>query len=80
MNRKLGAAALVAGVMALAAAGFAIAAEPHPELDAAQAHLQQAKENLEHAAKDFGGHRHLALKHVNEALEEIEKAKAFDKH
>jgi anion-transporting ArsA/GET3 family ATPase len=54
-------------------------AEKHPEIHAAIRHLQEAKNNLEHAAHDFGGHRAAALKHVNEALEECHAALAFDK-
>jgi hypothetical protein len=53
--------------------------EKHPAIDAAMVHLREAKESLEHAAHDFGGHRSSALKHVNEALEECRQALAFDK-
>jgi hypothetical protein len=53
--------------------------EKHPEIDAAIVHLREAKQNLEHAARDFGGHRATALKHVNEALEECRQALEFDK-
>ena len=53
--------------------------EHHPEIAAAMEHLREAKQNLEHAARDFGGHRAAALKHVNEALEECRQALAFDK-
>jgi uncharacterized protein YigA (DUF484 family) len=55
------------------------AREKHPEIDAAMTHLHEAKRNLEHAARDFGGHRATALKHVNEALEECRQALEFDK-
>jgi hypothetical protein len=53
--------------------------EHHPEIAAAMNHLREAKQNLEHAAHDFGGHRANALKHVNEALEECRLALEFDK-
>ncbi len=53
--------------------------EHHPEIAAAMTHLREAKQNLEHAAHDFGGHRSNALKHVNEALEECRLALEFDK-
>lgn len=53
--------------------------ETHPQIRAAITHLREAKNNLEHAAHDFGGHRAKALEHVNEALAECEKALAFDK-
>lgn len=53
--------------------------EKHPEIESAMNHLRQAKQNLEHAAHDFGGHRATALKHVDEALEECRQALAYDK-
>jgi len=53
--------------------------EKHPEIAAAMTHLREAKQNLEHAAHDFGGHRVAALKHVNEALEECRMALESDK-
>ena len=53
--------------------------EQHPGIAAAMMHLKEAKQNLEHAARDFGGHRVTALKHINEALEECRQALEFDK-
>lgn len=53
--------------------------EAHPEMRAAIEHLREAKNNLERANHDFGGHRAKALGHVNEALEECERAMSFDK-
>lgn len=53
--------------------------EKHPEIRAAIGHLREAKQNLEHAAHDFGGHRAKALEHVNQALEECEAALNFDR-
>jgi hypothetical protein len=53
--------------------------EHHPEMEAAKKHLLEAKNNLEHAAHDFGGHRAKALEHVNQALEECNQAMNFDK-
>jgi hypothetical protein len=53
--------------------------EAHPEMHAAIEHLREAKSNLERANHDFGGHRAKALGHVNEALEECERALSFDK-
>lgn len=53
--------------------------EQHPEIAAAMMHLKEAKQSLEHAAHDFGGHRVSALKHINEALEECRQALEFDK-
>jgi Skp family chaperone for outer membrane proteins len=53
--------------------------EQHPEIAAAMHHLKEAKESLEHANHDFGGHRVAALKHINEAIEECRQALEFDK-
>jgi hypothetical protein len=53
--------------------------EKHPEIEAAIHHLRQAKQNLEHAAHDFGGHRAKALEHVNRALEECNQALKYHK-
>jgi hypothetical protein len=46
----------------------------HPEIAATIQHLREAKNNLEHAAHDFGGHRAKALEHVNQALAECNEA------
>lgn len=91
--KKTMCAILTAGVMAFAMSLTAAAQTPapapklrrvqhkeaHPEMRAAITHLREAKNNLEHAAHDFGGHRAKALEHVNEALAECERALAFDK-
>lgn len=53
--------------------------EQHPEIRAAMRHLEQAKQSLEHAAHDFGGHRVKALEHVNQALAECNEALNFDR-
>lgn len=53
--------------------------ERHPEIQAAIHHLREAKRNLEHANRDFGGHRVKALEHVNEALEECNQALNADR-
>jgi len=53
--------------------------EAHPEIHAAMEHLREAKNNLEHANHDFGGHRVKAIEHVNQALAECEQALNFDK-
>jgi hypothetical protein len=62
---------------ALAAAA---AAEPHPELRAAMANLRDAREHLDHAAHDFGGHRVAAIKAVDQAIHEVNEAMKYDKH
>ena len=48
------------------------AAEPHPEIREAIASLRRAKEHLEHAAHDFGGHRVEAIRATDEAIRQLE--------
>lgn len=54
-------------------------AEPHPEIREAIASLRRAKEHMEHAAHDFGGHRVEALKATDEALRQLEECLKYDK-
>lgn len=46
----------------------AAAREPHPEIREAIASLRRAKEHMEHAAHDFGGHRVEAIHQLEECL------------
>jgi hypothetical protein len=62
-----------------AAAAAAPAAEPHPEIRDAIASLRRAKEHMEHAAHDFGGHRVEALKAADEAIHQLEICLKYDK-
>jgi hypothetical protein len=48
------------------------AAEPHPEIRDAIAALRRAKDHMEHAAHDFGGHRVDAIKATDEAIHQLE--------
>jgi len=48
------------------------AAEQHPEIRDAIASLRHAKEHLEHAAHDFGGHRVEAIRATDEAIRQLE--------
>jgi hypothetical protein len=48
------------------------AAEPHPEIRDAIGALRRAKEHMEHAAHDFGGHRVDAIKATDEAIHQLE--------
>jgi hypothetical protein len=43
------------------------AAGKHPQIEAALHALSNAKEHLEHAAHDFGGHRVDAIRAIDEA-------------
>jgi hypothetical protein len=54
-------------------------AEPHPQIREALGALRRAKEHMEHAAHDFGGHRVEALKATDEAIRQLELCLKFDK-
>jgi hypothetical protein len=54
------------------------APERHPEILAAIRALENAKGHLESAAHDFHGHRVKAIGHVNQALDECNKALESD--
>jgi hypothetical protein len=54
-------------------------AEPHPQIREAIAALRRAKEHMEHAAHDFGGHRVEALKATDEAIRQLEDCLKYDK-
>jgi hypothetical protein len=53
--------------------------EPHPEIREAIGSLRRAKEHLEHAAHDFGGHRVEAIKAIDESLRQLQDCLKFDK-
>ena len=55
------------------------AAEPHPEIREALAALRHAKEHMEHAAHDFGGHRVEAIEATDKAIKQLELCLKFDK-
>ena len=57
-----------------AAAAPAPQAAPHPTIQAAIRHLDQAREALEKSKHEFGGHRVKALDHIKQALDECHKA------
>ena len=54
-------------------------AEPHPQIKDALAALRHAKEHMEHAAHDFGGHRVEALRATDEAIKQLEICLKYDK-
>ncbi len=53
-------------------------AEPQPHMQAALTSLKVAKDQLEKATADKGGHRVKAIGHVKDAISEVEKGIAFD--
>jgi hypothetical protein len=51
----------------------------HPEIHDALASLHHAREHLEHAAHDFGGHRVEALRAVDEAIRQLDICLKYDR-
>jgi len=51
----------------------------HPEIHDALNSLRHAREHLEHAAHDFGGHRVEALRATDEAIRQLEICLKFDR-
>ncbi len=47
------------------------------DLDRAEESLKTARNELQHAGDDWGGHRAKAIEHVNAALHELEQAERF---
>jgi len=54
-------------------------AEPHPQIRETLAALRRAKEHMEHAAHDFGGHRVDGLRASEEAIKQLEICLKYDK-
>lgn len=57
----------------------AAAEEHHPQIQEAIGALRHAKEHMEHAAHDFGGHRGEALRATDEAIRQLEICLKYDK-
>ncbi len=53
--------------------------ERHPHIHAAIRELREAKRDLEKADHDFGGHRVDAIKAIDHAIRQLEKALEFDR-
>jgi len=53
--------------------------EPHPEIQAAIRSLEHAKDHLNHAAHDFGGHRVEAIGAIDAALRQLHICMDYDK-
>lgn len=54
-------------------------AEPHPEIREAIRALRQAKEHMEHAAHDFGGHRVEAIRATEAAIQQLQECLKYDR-
>lgn len=51
----------------------------HPEIRAAMRAIENAKDHLNHAAHDFGGHRVDAIRALDEAHHQLEVCLQYDK-
>jgi hypothetical protein len=72
-------ASAVPTATALPATTTATPAEPHPQIREALGALRRAKEHMEHAAHDFGGHRVEAIEATNRAIQQLELCLKYDK-
>ncbi len=68
--------ALIA-TMLLVASAHSIADQPN--MQAALVSLQQARDSLQNATADKGGHRVRALKTINQAIAEVQAGIEFDR-
>lgn len=71
------AAAAATGLMLVA--DIAEAQEKHPELRRAINALEKAKDYMQHAAHDFGGHRVEALAECDKTINQLKQALQYDK-
>jgi hypothetical protein len=76
---KTPAAAAVPAATPLPNAAPAAAPEPHPEIRESIGALRRAKDHMQHAAHDFGGHRVEAIRATDEAIHQLEICLKFDK-
>jgi hypothetical protein len=83
--RKLLAAALVLALL-LGGLGlwFSLPAEAgpnerHPYIHRALHKLREARKDLQAAAHDYGGHRVAAIKDIDRAIHQLERALKYDK-
>ena len=71
--------AAMGGLTLVAGLSAAQAAERHPKIRQAIHALEQAKDDLQHADHDFGGHRADALRECDEAIRQLKLALQYDK-
>lgn len=71
--------AVPAAAASAAAALPTAAPERHPEIREAIESLRRAKEHMEHAAHDFGGHRVEAIRATDGAIHQLEECLRYDK-
>lgn len=73
---------LLLSMVLLAPAGFLSSAaaferDRPAELDRAEESLKTARNELQHAGDQWGGHKAKAIEHINAALNELERAEHF---
>ncbi len=73
--KKIMSVAIIA--LAVAAPGIA-QAEGQPAMQAALKNLKEARQNLEQASHDKGGHRGKAMKMIDDAIEQVKAGMKFD--
>lgn len=79
MTRRNALTSAVAATGLALVADIAEAQERHPEIRRAIRALENARNYMEHAAHDFGGHRVAALKECDEAIRQLREALRYDK-
>ena len=52
-------------------------ARHEPHMSAALGHLQQAREELQRAAANKGGHRERAMELINQAIEQVQQGEQY---
>jgi hypothetical protein len=67
------------GAAMAAKAEAAASNPPHPQIREAIASLRRAKEHMERAAHDFGGHRVEAIRATDEAIRQLQECFKYDK-
>jgi hypothetical protein len=77
-NRFLSAFAVLTLMLALSPASPA-SGEAHPKIRSAMTALEQARDQLQRAQHDFGGHRVDAIKAIDEAHHQLELCLQYDK-
>lgn len=75
MNKTVKLVAIAAGFFIL---GVSMKYDNQPKMREALGHLQAAKNSLNAATADKGGHRVKAMSLVKQAIEQVEKGIAFD--
>ena len=82
MKKLFSSLTILAVMLALtfpAMAQASAAPERHPEIREALGALHRAKDHLEHAAHDFGGHRVEGIRATDEAIRQLQACLDYDR-